>query len=400
MKKNNKAGGALSRRDILRFGLGGCTVASIGFGFTLAGGSKALADVVADEAEKRANAEHIMTMGLDATLNQFPGRVGTPHMVWIHGAPEFKAAVEAQSGGRIYVEVHDGGSLGGQADLLKKVQQGVVQAGSCTTQNAAQMVPLLNVLDVPYAIGTDDDNFWRLLFSKEFNDTLRAATEQRRVTLAFTHPWRRMLLLSRNVATKVRLPEDLTGMKVRVTASRFEQLAFQILPTSATPIAWSETFSALKDGVMEGMHIGPGSCFDVGMAPVVGQIVDTDWMYNTDSIWVSTRWLDKLDPDLKEAVMEAAYLAQVHVCDTYETILRDTIGVMPGSPQNAGFPGAGTVVNFLTEEERAVWRDALSVEKNPSLQEAIDNYGRDAYEMVVKVAAGSGSPEPVRWWKL
>lgn len=397
---NKVKDGMLSRREILRFGLAGCTVASIGFGFTLAGGKKALADVVADEAAKKAAAEHVLSMGLDATLNQFPGRVGTPHMVWIYGAPEFKQAVETLSEGRIYVEIHDGGALGGQVELLKKVQQGVVQAGSCSTQNAAQLVPLLNVMDVPYAIGIEDANFWRLIFSKEFNDTIRAAAEERKLTIISSQPWRRKIVLSRNVAKDVRLPDDLAGMKIRVTASKFEQLAFEILPTSATPIAWAETFAALKDGVMEGLHIGPGSPFDVGMTPVIGQIIDTDWMYNADSLWVSTRWLDTLDPALKEAVMEAAFTTQSFIYDTYAVILNETFGLLPDSPKTAGYPAADVKMTFLTNDERAVWREALSVEKNPLLQEAIDTYGRDAYDMVVNVSSGTGSAEPARWWKL
>lgn len=399
MRNHGKLPKHLSRRDILRAGLSGCTVASIGLGFTLAGGRMGLADVVADETARKAAAEHVLTMGLDATLNQFPGRVGTPHMVWIHGAPEFKAAIERLSQGRIYVEVHDGGALGGQAELLKKVQQGVVQAGSCSMQNAAQLVPLLNVLDVPYAIGTDD-NFWRLLFSKEFNDTFRKATEDRRLVIAFAHPWLRKVMLSRNVGAEVRLPQDLAGMKIRVTAAKLEQLAFQILPTSATPIAWAETFSALKDGVMEGLHLAPGSGYDMGMASVIGQIIDTDWMYNTDAIWLSSRWFDRLDPDLKEAVMEAAFAAQTHVYDTYPSILRDTFGVMPDSTPDAGFRGAGTKITFLTQEEREAWKSALSIDSNPLLQQAVDTYGREAYEAVLKVVASQGSTDPVRWWQL
>lgn len=399
VQKQVNSGPKLSRREILRAGLGGCTVASIGFSFTLAGGQKALAEVLADEAAKKAAAKHILTMGLDATLNQFPGRVGTPHVVWVHGAPEFKAAVERQSQGQIYVEVHDGGALGGQAELLKKVQQGAVQAGSCSMQNAAQLVPVLNVLDVPYAIGRDD-NFWRLLFSKEFNDIFRKGTEDRRLVVAFAHPWSRKVMLSHNVTTKVRLPNDLAGMKIRVTASKLEQMAFHILPASATPIAWAETFSALKDGVMEGLHLAPGSGYDVGMAPVIGQIIDTDWMYNTDSIWLNKTWLDALDPDLKEAVMEGAFEAQTHVFDTYKEILRDTFGIMPDSPADAGFRAAGTEMTFLTEDERAIWEKTLSVADNPSLQEAIDTYGREAYDAAVKVARSDADTAPVRWWKL
>lgn len=256
---------------------------------------------------------------------------------------------------------------------------------------------MLNILDVPYAIGTED-NFWRLLYSEEFARIFRKAIADRRLELAFAHPWLRRVMLSRNVTTEVRLPQDLAGMKIRVTAAKLEQLAFQVLPTSATPIAWAETYSALKDGVMEGLHLAPGSGYDVGMAPVIGQIIDTDWMFNTDSLWLSRRWLDRLPDGLKQAVMNGAFEAQKHVHDTYPTILRDTFGIMPDSPPDAGFRGAGTQLTFLTAEERAVWQNALSVDTNPVLQDAIESYGADAYETVLRVAASGGSSEPVRWW--
>ena len=390
----------LSRRDILRIGAKGCTVASIGLGFTIAGGRLSLAEAAENEEAKKAKAEHVMVMGLDAKLNQFPGRAGTPDMVWVFGAAQFKDGVEQASNGRIYVEIHDGGALDGQVELLKKVQQGIVQAGDCTTQNAAQLIPLLNIMDVPYGIGANDDAFWRLLFSKEFNDIFRKATEERRVTLVVTHPWRRRLMLSRNVTKQVRLPQDLDGMKIRVTASKFEQLAMEILPAGATPIAWAETFGALKDGAIEGLHIAPGSGFDVGMAPVVGQIIDTEWMYNCDSFWVSSSWLKKLGPDLQEAVMQGALVSQKHIFDNYQTVLKDAIGLMPDSASDVGFKGAGTEVAFLTEEEKAEWRDYLSAERNSTLSEGIDTYGRDAYETMRKVVTGSGPTEPVEWWKL
>ncbi|MBY6059397.1 TRAP transporter substrate-binding protein [Leisingera daeponensis] len=390
----------VSRRDILRVGLQGCTIASIGFGFMAAGGTMSLAETVESEADKKAAADHVLSMGLGATLNQFPGRVGTPHMIWAHGTPELKAAIERLSNGKIYVEIHDGGALGGQITLLKKVQQGAIQAGSCTTQNAAQLVPLLNVLDVPYAIGAKDENFWRLLFSKEFNDIFRAAGEERRLTLAVSFPWRRRMMLSRNVDQDVRLPEQLAGMKIRVTASKFEQLAFEVLPSSAVPIAWSETYSALKDGVMEGMHIAPGSGFDVGMAPVIGQILDTEWMYNTDSYWFSTRWLDDLPGDLKDAVMQASLEVQTSIYDNYQLILRETYGLAKDSPSSAGYLGAGTRVNFLTDDERAAWQNVLSPENNGNIDAAIDEYGRDAYEVLREVAAGDGDTTPRAWWNV
>jgi hypothetical protein len=54
----------------------------------------------------------------------------------------------------------------------------------------------------------------------------------------------------------------------------------------------------------------------------------------------------------------------------------------------------------LTDAERKVWKDFLSVERNKAvLNELIDRYGRKDYELVVRVANAPGTPTPRRWWK-
>lgn len=398
MKESKYPNGTLTRREALKLSAGyGAAVASAGFAYMLGGGSMSFAEAAESEADKKANADHVLTLGLDGTLNKFPDRPVVKHSTWIYGTPEFKKDVEERSDGKIYVDIHDAGALGSQTTALKKVQQGIMQGGSCSTQNAAQLAPIWNVTDVPYAIG-DVENAWKVYFSKEFNDTVRAESEKRRLTLGFVLPVPRWVEMSQNVEKEIRKPEDLDDMKMRVTGSKLEQAAFEILPANGTPIAWSELFAALKDGAVDGIHVSPTSVHDGGMAPVIGQIVDTKWMYNSDGIWLNTSWVNNLPEGLGDVVMEACFQSQKLIHDNFDAMLRDAIGVMPDSG-DIGWKASDAEIIYLSDEERAVWADYLSVERNKDvLNPLIEQYGRKEYEVVTEVAE-TGDPTPRRWWK-
>lgn len=390
----------ISRRDLLKlgahYGVGAATLAlMVGAG----AGIPALARAAASESEKRQNAEHTLVLGVDGVLDKFPDRRGTVDSSWINGTRRFKESVESLSNGRIYVNVQDGGALGSQTAGLKKVQQGIIQGASCSTQNAAQLAPVWNVIDVPYVIGSDE-NAWRLIFSKEFNDSVRKASEQRHLTLAWSNPVKRWLEMSVAAKRKVYLPEDLAGMKMRVTGSRMEQAAIGILPCSATPVAWAETYSALKDGAVDGIHISVASVHDGGMTPVIGQIVNTGWMYSFDSIFLNTAWIRSLDDDLQEAVMQSCFEAQKKAYDDYDEVMKYAIGVRPDSPDTAGWASTDTEITFLDETQMQAWRDYLSPTRNASVfNTLIDQFGRREYEAVQEILADAGEVKIEPWWR-
>jgi TRAP-type C4-dicarboxylate transport system substrate-binding protein len=402
-KERREGDSAASRRDFLtlasRYGFGAGLLTWVAMpGASWAQKAAAAEAGAAGEAAKKARAKHVLTLGIDGVLNKSPEGPVTNVSLWCVGNVEFKNAVEKHSNGDVYVDLHDGATLGSQTASLKKVQQGIIQSCTCSTQNAAELAPVWNVLDIPYAIGPVE-NYWKLVFSPEFDKSVRAKSAAQNLMCLFTLPTPRWLEMSKKVGHDIRKPQDVNGLKMRVTGSKLEQAAFKILPANPTPIAWAEVFTALKDGAVDGVHVSAMSVLDGGMGPVVGQLVDTDWMYNSDSTWLTARWLESLPPSSREAVMQAAYDAQVYIHDLFPKLIRDQAGMAPDSPK-VGWRTFDTKFIRLTDAERNVWKDFLSVERNKDvLNPLIDRYGRKEYELVVRVANGASGATPRPWWK-
>src|SRR5699024_5988132 len=115
-----------------------------------------------------------------------------------------------------------------------------------------------------------------------------------------------------------------------------------------------------KDGAVDGIHISVASVHDGGMAPVIGQIINTGWMYSFDSVFLDTAWLQSLDDDLREAVMQSCFEAQKKAYDDYDVVMKYAIGVRPDSPDTAGWASTDTKITFLDDSQLDAWREYLS----------------------------------------
>lgn len=351
-----------------------------------------------EEDKKAAEAKHTMILGLDGVANRWPDGVLCNSTMWIVGAWRLKENIEKQSKGAIYVKIVEGAALGGQVKAARKVQQGIIQACSASTQNMAAFAPVWNVTDIPYAIGSVE-NYWKLLYSKEINDTLRAKSMEQGVMNLATFPQTRWLELKMGLPEDVRMPEQLKGLKIRVTGSKFEQAIFDILPSSPTPIAWGEVYTAMKEGAIDGIHVGPASVADAGIHEVVGQLVNTEMMYNADTFWLNSKWFKNLSPVLQEAVLEGSYQTQLFIEGIYEPLHALQAGLRSDSPPDAIWKTVGTKQIMLTDDERAAWQEFLSFANNKDrFEPMVKKFGKAEYEAVQRVAK-SGDTEKGRWWK-
>jgi len=353
----------------------------------------------ATEAEKKAQAEHVMLLGTTESPNRWPNGKLSREQSNITGIAQLKEFIQEESKGKVYVDLQYGGTLGNQIEMPRKLQQGVLAACHASTQNVAAVAPVWNVIDFPYHVGPVD-NFWKLMFSKEINDTLRKKSEEQGMIALCVFPQVRWIQLRKGLGLSVRTPEQLKGLKIRVTGSRLEQEAFKILPTNPTPVVWGEVYNAMKDGTVDGIHIGPAPVADYNITEVVGTQTDVEFMYNSDAVYVSTGWYRKLPPALQGAVMEGAFRAQSMQYDVYEPYLRDQWGIRQNSPADSVYKKLNIDTVYLTPKEREVWREYLSYERNKKIFDPlIERFGKAEYDMVKKVANSSGAAEKRRWWK-
>ncbi|MDA3859290.1 MAG: TRAP transporter substrate-binding protein DctP, partial [Roseovarius sp.] len=147
------------------------------------------------------------------------------------------------------------------------------------------------------------------------------------------------------------------------------------------------------------------------MSPVVSQCVDLKFFCGTEHTSMNAAVFDGLEGYLQDAVMESAYLAQVHVQSANEAALVKTVGF--SDPQLPGTIFAQNNVRnaFLADDQIRMAEEMCSPEFQPQLwtewRDRLNKWsgGLDTYQEIYDVAREVPADmlpenvEPRRWWK-
>ncbi|MEC5291801.1 TRAP transporter substrate-binding protein [Aurantimonas sp. C2-6-R+9] len=329
------------------------------------------------------------------------------------GGLEFARDLEERTDGEIRVEFIGDNQICGQLSCVEKTQLGIVDIYAASTQNSAGGAPYLNVLDYAYMFPGRASQY-HFLYSPESQRILRDPLEKRHgLKFLFSHAELRgiQLGLKYEDAPTVTKLEELFGTKNRVTGTQLGRIAMQLLNLNPVPVAWEETLDGLKQGLIDGAETWASAVGYANMSPVVSQSIDLKFFCGTEHTSMSAKVFDAMEPHLQDAIMESAYLAQVHVQAANEAALVKTVGF--SDPQ---LPGTLFVENnvrpvFLADDQIKMAEEMCSPEFNPEpwaqWRERLNKWadGIDTYQEIHRVAREVPAEmkpenvEPRRWWR-
>jgi tripartite ATP-independent transporter DctP family solute receptor len=177
-------------------------------------------------------------------------------IIWSHNAPEssnghqtalkFKELVEERSNGNITVEVHPNGELGTVPENDQALRDGTIQMNSGTSGGLVDMS--LSYFDAPNMVA--DEAAAMELFGR--GTEMRQETEKRyealgMKVLSFVPVGFRVTSSNK----EIRSYDDLKGLKIRTLENPVPIAYWQAWGCSPTPIAFSELYIALQQGLVE-----------------------------------------------------------------------------------------------------------------------------------------------------
>ncbi|WP_150522937.1 TRAP transporter substrate-binding protein [Roseibium sediminis] len=409
MKVSDKLRG-ISRRDLFKvagqYGLSSTLLAAGALGGSVTLSSLAKAAESSYQKRYAKEAKHTLKFGA-------AGFNARNLLIERAGCLEFARDLEERTDGEIRVEFIGDNQICGQLSCVEKTQNGIVDIYAASTQNSAGGAPYLNVLDYAYVFPGRASQY-HFLYSPESNKILREPLEKRHgLKFLFSHCELRGIQLGQSFADRptVTKLEELFGTKNRVTGTQLGRIAMQLLNLNPVPVAWEETLDGLKTGLIDGAETWASAVAYANMSPVVSQSVDLRFFCGTEHTSMSAKVFDSLDGHLQDAVMESAYLAQVHVQAANEAALVKTVGfsnpVMPGTL----FDEFNVRPAFLADDQIKLAEEMCSPEFNPEpwaqWRERINNWagGLDTYTELHRVAREVPADmkpenvEPRRWWK-
>ena len=400
----------ISRRDLFRltsqFGVTSTLLAAGGFAGAMSTASLAQAAESTYNKRFAKKAKHKLKFGAS-------GFNARNLLIERAGALEFARDLEERTEGEIQVEFIGDNQICGQLSCVEKTQLGIVDIYAASTQNSAGGAPYLNVLDYAFMFPGRASQY-HFLYSPESQKILRDPLEKRHgLKFLFSHCELRGIQLglgweSKPTVTKL---EQLFGTKNRVTGTQLGRIAMQLLNLNPVPVAWEETLDGLKQGLIDGAETWASAVAYANMSPVVSQSVDLKFFCGTEHTSMSAKVFDSLDAHLQDAVMESAYLAQVHVQAANEAALVKTVGFSDPQLPDTLFVKNNVRPAFLAPDQIKMAEEMCSPEFNPGpwaqWRDRLNKWagGIDTYQEIHRIAREVPADmkpenvEPRRWWR-
>ena len=177
------------------------------------------------------------------------GHVGEPASLFTASAEEFAKLANARLGGKAKVVVFGSSQLGSDRELLQKLKLGTVDMALPSTVMSSE-ADLFGVFEMPYLV--KDRAHMRRIESEVFWKTLAPAAEAKglKVIAVWENGYRHITNSRRPINT----PVDLQGIKLRVPEGKWRVKMFQAYGANPSPMKFSEVFTALQTGVMDGQE--------------------------------------------------------------------------------------------------------------------------------------------------
>ena len=246
------------------------------------------------------------------------GHVGDPGSLYEATANNFAECVNAT--GKAKVEVYGSSQLGSDEEMLQKLKLGQI-AFSLPSSIMSSVAPTFGVFEMPYLI-KDREHMTKV------RDTMRAtfvdaAKAKGYQVLGF---WENGF---RNITNNVRpidKPADLDGIKLRTPKGTWRVKMFQSYGANPTPMAFSEVFTALKTGVIDGQENPLAQIYSGKFQEVQKYLSMTGHVYSPAFLTTSARNWDDWDKDVQTAVQDCATKSSDFAYKTSAQMDQDLVG--------------------------------------------------------------------------
>lgn len=295
---NNELKSAERRNFLKLSGTGAFTAAVVAGAAGTLWSDEAAAQTAKEENERKAAAEHTMTIATAYVL----GASRSYPILQL----DLKENIQNATNGKVYVKLAPGGQLGAGGALVQKVQGGTIQAAQHSLSNFAAFAPAADLINMPYFCGSNQ-RFTNLVHSSAWKDDVESKVEEKGFKALFyivIDP--RVVAIRKGGAGAVLSPGDLDGVKFRVPGSKMLQQYYKMVGANPTPVAWGETPSAIKQGVADALDPSVGALFVFGFKDILSHVTFTQAVPDSQVFSCNLKWFNSLPADVQEGIEVAS----------------------------------------------------------------------------------------------
>lgn len=222
------------------------------------------------------------------------------------GVLKFGEELATSSNCRLLIRPHYDNALGAEREVVEGMSFGIIDAGITSTGPMGGFVDSFMLFDLPY-IFTSYEHAHGFLDSEhgqQLADELK--TDANVKILAWMENGFRH---NTNNVRPLNSPADLEGIDHRTQESRVQVDTWAALGANPSPMAWTEVFTALQQGVMDSQENPLPTIYDVKFYDVQKYLNMTQHVYSPAPLMMSGSLFDSLPEEDQQLLLDAAQAA-------------------------------------------------------------------------------------------
>ena len=233
---------------------------------------------------------------------------------------KFAELIEQRTEGRLKIDVGGAAQFGDDAETITNMRLGTIAFSANSQGTTSAVVPEIALLGLPFLFQTLEQA--EAVMDGPTGDKIAASAEaQGLVVLAW---WNNGIRETSNSKKPILAPADLAGLKIRTPPDPMTIDIFEALGASPTPMAFSELYIALQQGVVDGQENPLINIHSSKLYEVQPYISMTNHKYEATPFLASKMVFDSLSAEdqkiVREAAREAGELNRKMVRDQTESL--------------------------------------------------------------------------------
>lgn len=209
--------------------------------------------------------------------------------------------VREKSKGNLTIKIFPNGQLGSERDQAEQVISGVIDMAKINGGLAESFEPTFKVNAIPFLF-RDIPHMRKFMKSDVAEDMLVSSKGKGFIGLTFYDSGTRSFYAKKAINS----PEDLKNLKVRVPESPTMMEMILLLGGQATPMPFTEIYTGLQQGVIDGAENNISSLVEMRHSEVVKVYSMDQHSMAPDVIIISESTWDSLSSEEQEILKEAA----------------------------------------------------------------------------------------------
>lgn len=215
------------------------------------------------------------------------------------------ANVEKKTNGRIKFEIFPAAQLGNDKVTAQSLQMGGIGIATLSSSAGSDIDARFKVFQLPYVISEQQMyKFFNTPAGAEFMDL----SDKGMIGLTILNPGARHIWNSKH---PVNTPDDVKGLRIRTAPNKIQAMTVQSLGGTAIPVAYAETYDALKSGIVDGVEFHISGVASQSLDEIIKYVTLIGYANAPDYLMMSKKVWDQLSDEDKKIMKEAANEARL-----------------------------------------------------------------------------------------